>query len=86
MGLRWVATQDCSESVVDQAKKLAHDGLIADLGARRRTAVTWTFWDSSEAEHLFATNEIDHDAGLVDYCRAHPEGWLILASAEADPE
>jgi hypothetical protein len=86
----WVAiragpTDNASDNSLDEAKRLTHDGLIAELGPRRLSGVRWYIFDPPERDHVL--DEMAAHGDPVTDMRAwfanHPTGRLVLATAKA---
>lgn len=73
-----------TEADVEAARTQTHDKLIADLEDRRRSGVTWRTFPASEALDMLEEIGIDTTRGDVnEWITAYPNGFLIIASAEA---
>ncbi|HUW00817.1 MAG TPA: hypothetical protein VMW08_00560 [Acidimicrobiales bacterium] len=71
---------------IERAMQASHDALIAELGARRRSGVTWMVYERAQwaapMRDLFADPDFD---GLRTFLEGD-DVVLVVAFAEADPE
>lgn len=88
MATQFAATKDQDLADLEKAKKASHDGLIATLGPKRRSGVSWRIWTG--ADRLTALDRMassgpvrKEDAELRTYLANNPNGFLVMASCEA---
>ena len=79
-----------SEADLDDCRQATHDALIGALGVRRRSGVRWKWCKAGDAPEVLAsaepverTGRPEDWEGLSLYLAEHPEGFLVLAIAEA---
>lgn len=86
---RYGAVSDVENAAdLEECKKLTHDGVVADLGDRRCSGVTWRIYDPDPGLEILElqspTGEARHVAELKSFLRDHPNGALVIATAEVD--
>jgi hypothetical protein len=79
-------------AALPEARLVSHDQLIRMLGDRRRSGVQWMELPPDKAiEFLSEDKDVEHfgrDADtamsdLISYLEAHPDGFLVVAMADA---
>jgi len=73
------------EAAIEEAKRGGHDFVIAGLGDRRLSAVTWTLIEADSADALAWLQENWPDPDLLDFARQNPGGLLVVSSCEYRP-
>lgn len=75
---------DPDPQTVEECMQQTHDKLIANLGDRRRSGVSWKIWTPNEAilEMAYVGQPIPPDIAAL--MAEHPDGRVVLALAEAE--
>lgn len=78
------ATSTRSREDLEEVKQALHDKVIEDLGDDRLGPVTWRWWPAPHGIRVLRESGAAPAVAarrLIRYLTAHPNGWLVMASA-----
>lgn len=82
---QWVATSRRTDDALRRGLEQAATQLDLRLGSHRTTPIEKRYWPTADGLAAADANGITLPDDLADFVHEHPDGYLVLATAETGP-